>query len=654
MRKVAFSLLAASSLAAQDPVLPDLQQALDQPIAAASKRLQRLKEAPADATVITAVELRELGYRTLGEALEGVLGFRLNRDRAYDGLGVRGLYMLGDQNTRVLIQLDGHTLNSPAEVGSGKLGEDFGISMDQVERLEIIRGPASSLHGNNAFLGMVNVVVKDMAGSEVTATASDRKLGELSAIAGGRLGETHWQVLASNLKRDGSKTDFQAPGFLPLPADLDQEERQSAYLTAKGSLWSVAGYAMSRTQGMASAPFLADIGSPLNRYRNRLLFGEARFEPTLGSVETLFRLFGDRNEYSNVLAFEQGRTASLSGLYSESDPDRSLGTELQARVHARPDLLLTLGTEYSWHRFNGRAGVAPNLLETRVRHEVSCNYAQADWTPTESLTFVAGLQVSSWKVGSAESFSGGAITELEHRTLSGVTPRFACIWLPTSVDIVKVLYGGGYRNPTVFERFYDDGSSVRANPGLEPERIETLEGIWVRVWGGGLQSQLSCTESRWRNLVQTVDLGNGYQQSRNEDGTIRGHALEGELKGRWPNWELYTQAGVYRWERAGVSLPDVAAFQAAGRLTRRWGPWSASTEVRYLGPRRNDAVGAEVPGATNLRLALRWEGAHLWVRATAEDLGESGRSDLVAQEYLPITVMPTDGRTFLLTAGYRF
>ena len=53
-----------------------------------------------------AEDLADLGYRTLGDALGGVLGLRADQDRAYTGLGVRGLYLLGDPNTRVLILLD--------------------------------------------------------------------------------------------------------------------------------------------------------------------------------------------------------------------------------------------------------------------------------------------------------------------------------------------------------------------------------------------------------------------------------------------------------------------------------------------------------------------------------------------------------------------
>lgn len=164
--KTILSAAVAIPLSAQEPStedLKDLQAFLDQPVQTASKRVQRLKEAAADMTVLKGHDLMDLGYQTLGDALGGVLGFRTNEDRTYQGLGARGLYVLGDQNTRVLILLDGHALNSAAEVGSSKVGADFGIPLTQVDRVEIVRGPASSLYGNSAFLGMVNVVTKGPA-----------------------------------------------------------------------------------------------------------------------------------------------------------------------------------------------------------------------------------------------------------------------------------------------------------------------------------------------------------------------------------------------------------------------------------------------------------------------------------------------------------
>src|SRR5664279_407430 len=147
--------------AKQDPpkdvnVTAELSEILNtDQMSAASKKMQDTASAPADVVVLRSSELQALGYRTLDDALGGVVGFRTNEDHAYQGMAVRGLYVLGDQNTRILVLLDGHALNSPAEVGSSKVGQDFGLPMELVDHIEIVRGPASSLYGNNAFMALV-------------------------------------------------------------------------------------------------------------------------------------------------------------------------------------------------------------------------------------------------------------------------------------------------------------------------------------------------------------------------------------------------------------------------------------------------------------------------------------------------------------------
>ena len=653
-------------LHAQDPSaddLKDLQNALDQPVQVASKRTQRLKEAPADLTVLRNQDLLDLGYRTLGEALGGVLGFRTNQDRAYTGLGVRGLYVLGDQNTRVLILLDGHALNSAAEVGSSKVGEDFGVPLEQVERIEIVRGPASSLYGNNAFMGMVNVVTRDprpgTVSGEAALTLATHRLAGLDGQAGGDLGAAQWQVILSGMARQGTGADFPELATGPLPAGLDKESRQSAYLKLKGQAWSVSGYLMDRTQGLSSAPFYSVLGSPANRYENRLAFGEARATPTFGGVDLLLRAFGDRNEFLSTFLYDGVRQPGTSGAYGESDPNWSLGLEAQARVRAGASLLLTLGQEQSWQHYASVAGIGADLVGTQVRHQVGNSYFQAEWTPVETLSVIGGVQAATWSVASARSIVAGTNLDYGTSTLRGTTPRLGLIWEPTSGDIIKLLYGGGYRNPTIFERFYTDLSTFLVNPSLEAERITTLQGIWVRVWPMGLQSQVSASRSTWRSLVQPVDLGSGLQQSQNSLEPLTGTALEAEVQGRRAGWSLYAQAGAYRWEQAGAGFPNATSFQGAVRCTRHLGAWTFSSEVRQVGAREGGPGNPDAPAATVLRAAVRWQGASLgrpgpWVRATLEDAGQARRVDLVATDYAPITRMPADGRTCYLTLGFPF
>jgi iron complex outermembrane receptor protein len=635
--------------------LADLKAALDRPIAAASKRLQHVKEAPADATVLTSLELQEMGYRTLADALEGVLGFRSNHDRAYAGLGVRGLYVLGDQNTRVLVLLDGHALNSPAEVGSSKVGEDFGIPLDFVERIEVIRGPASSLYGNNAFLGMVNVVTRsrrDRTQTEVAFQAADDHSGSLDAKAGGAWGSGGWNLMLSGFKRSGTETHFPELQTAPFLADLDEESRQSAYLQLKGSGWSFLGYAMKRDQNLPSAPFSSQLGYPGFFYRNQLAFGDLRLDPTFGPVQSLIRVFGDWNQFSTEYNYDGIRLPAVEGLVREKDPDHGLGLELQARTPLGERLFLTLGSEHQWHRYQGITGIDPNPVRTEVEYEIGNTYLQAEWQLLDDLDAVAGVQQATWKLRSGFSDTGLHM-DIPTGTQTGATPRFSLIWRPTGVDILKLLYGGGYRNPTIFERYYNDGSSFQDNPSLRPERIETLQAIWASLWSDGIRSQLSWSSSQWERLIQPTMLGNGFQQFQNQSAPIHGQALEGELQGNWPGWSAYLQAGAYDWSQQGVEVPNTARFQAACRVTRRWSGWSASLEVRHVGARSNAPAGVEVPSSTLWRASLRREWAKTWLRLSLEDVGSSRRQDLVATDYAPILKMPWDGPVLHLTLNIR-
>jgi len=96
---------------------------------------------------------------TLAEILETVRGFYVTNDRYQSYVGVRGFGRLGDWNSRILLLVDGHRINDNV-LGQAFIGLEFPVDIDLIQRIEIIRGPSSSLYGAEAFFGVINVITR--------------------------------------------------------------------------------------------------------------------------------------------------------------------------------------------------------------------------------------------------------------------------------------------------------------------------------------------------------------------------------------------------------------------------------------------------------------------------------------------------------------
>jgi len=140
-------------------------------VIAATRYEQKITEAPSWVTVITEEDIKNFGWRTLAEALRSVVGFYTVNDREYIRVGVRGFLRPGDWGNRILLMINGHYYNEDI-YGGAYTDNVFGLDMDLVKRIEIVRGPGSALYGSNALFAVINVITKtakEMEGTNLSA-----------------------------------------------------------------------------------------------------------------------------------------------------------------------------------------------------------------------------------------------------------------------------------------------------------------------------------------------------------------------------------------------------------------------------------------------------------------------------------------------------
>lgn len=183
-----------------------LNELLSLEITSVSKRPQPVSQAAAAVFVITQEDIRRSGATSIPEALRMAPGLHVARiDGNKWAISARGFN--GRFATKMLVLIDGRSVYSP--LFAGVFWDIQDTLLDDVERIEVIRGPGASLWGSNAVNGVIDIITKsaaDTRGGLVSAGGGSQETGFGGVRYGGRLGETgRYRVYAKYLNRDGNR-----------------------------------------------------------------------------------------------------------------------------------------------------------------------------------------------------------------------------------------------------------------------------------------------------------------------------------------------------------------------------------------------------------------------------------------------------------------
>src|SRR6185436_16894216 len=159
----------------------------------ATKTEQKNYEAPAIITTVTREQIGVWGYRSISEVLSHLLGFYVVDDHVSPNIAVRGISGgLYADSSIVKVLIDGHAVAFHS-TGGNWLGPEL-VPLSAIERIEIVRGPASALYGADAFLGVINIKTrsgKSLSGAQASLSAGRAGSGlasDLDLAAGAERG----------------------------------------------------------------------------------------------------------------------------------------------------------------------------------------------------------------------------------------------------------------------------------------------------------------------------------------------------------------------------------------------------------------------------------------------------------------------------------
>ena len=466
-------------------------------VTAASRATETVEDAPSSVSIVRSEELRLMGYPTIVEALRGVRGVFVSDDRSYPSVGFRGFGRLGDYGNRVLVLLDGQPTNDNW-LGSSYVGYDARTDLDDIERIEVVRGPGSVLYGTNAFSGVINLVTRGAPGktsAEVGVGTSDYGVGRGRARYNLKLGQdaSLWTSIAA---AKGTGRDFYFPEFEGTPGTggtargLDGFEAGTLNGRVTYKSLTAMWFLHSRDKSVPTAEYDTAFGDPRFHQTDTRGLAEVRFEPELSRYVQLMS-----RAHVNYYTFrgQYPRPVGSGGL----ELDRFYGSwaGLEERLVLTPGgkVRLTLGGELQSHYLVHQTveDESGTSLDDKPTYDVRAAYLLADAPLSNAVRLSAGSRFDSYSTfGSSNN------------------PRLSLIVRPYAGGNFKIMAGKAFRAPSTYELFYNDnGATQQASPNLKAESIYSAEIEFSHRFSPTVSLTVAAYENFVRNLIVTRGSG---------------------------------------------------------------------------------------------------------------------------------------------------
>jgi len=510
----------------------------------------RVEEQLADVSVIDREEIEAAGASTLPALLAQQPGLQIVTN---GGLGkTTSVFTRGTNAGHTLLLVDGIPL------GSATLGQPsfHNLPLEQIERIEILRGPASSLYGSDAIGGVVQLFTKQGEGpAKPEAFIGAGSYGAWQAAAGisGGTEMVSYSLRAAKLKTEG--WDATTPKIANTSRDRDGYENTS--WNGRIAVMPVKGHEFGATFLSADSRNHYDGGGPTadtyNDDETRVwsLYAKNRFLPTWTSTLR----YGESEDRSENFA-----------------PGRSLFATRQTQWTWQNDLKLPLGSLLLAYEDLHQAVDSTTAYAVKER---SVRSLVAGWQ--------ARIGQHAWQV--AQRYDDNS--QFGGKTTGSLAYGYRI--LPTLT--LRVAVGTAFKAPSFNDLYYTSPWGSHGNPNLQPETARNREvGL---DWFGASGARLAWThyDNRIKNLIAWQDTGGWVYVPFNVGrARITGDSITGSHQ--WGAWNAQASLDLMSPydEASGKRLPRRAAQQAKARIAYAPGAWGVGAEIISVGKRYDTAA----------------------------------------------------------------
>ena len=648
-------------------------------VTAASRVTEDAADAPSSVSIITGQELRAMNYPTIAEALRGVRGVFVGDDTSYTTVGFRGFAAPGDYGDHVLVLVDGQPTNDNY-VGSSYVGYDARADIDDIQRIEVVRGPGSALYGTGAFFGVINLVTRDRSApthGEVAVSTEDAGVGRARATAQVRISPDAgaWMSVAG---AHGTGNNYFFQEYASDAATGGNARGIDGFNTGtvNGRFWfkdlTVQWLLTSRKKTLPSGEFETTFGDPRTHFADTRGLVEIRYEPVISKqLQLLSRAHYNYYAFDDFLAY----TPEDGGNATEAFRGQWVGLEQRAIWTPVSQLRMTIGGEAQDHyqtQQNGTAEVTGPYLDRNDPFTILAAYGVADWEPSRLLKVSAGARLDDYNYTGSTVNTGGAVSHPTPDSFgSSVNPRGAIILRPYKGGNLKIMGGSAFRAPSVYEHFYTGTTQVPSS-GLSPERVASGEVEFTHSFSNTVSALVAGYYNRVSDLITLGGSGTLADPNKYVNSTtpIDSMGVEFEVRRDWRNgWMV---AANYAYQHTAYENAAAAGLRNVPNSPEHLGSikgaapivgslLTAMTRLSFQGPRWDKYDQASDPPQSQTNSAVIWD---MVLSGQAERYGlryalgvynamDYRYSVPVSREFLQDTIVQ-NGRTFLLSTQVSF